>query len=73
MVVVVGVAAGIVTGTFASLGASGLYATGLWARNGPSTLSPGALDGLSASTQPSASSTLSNPSSSVALPWRVIC
>ena len=51
MVVVVGVVAGIVTGTFASLGASGLYATGLWTRNGPSTLSPGALDSVSASAE----------------------
>ncbi|MCW2811977.1 MAG: peptidase family protein [Friedmanniella sp.] len=41
---VVGVVTGLVTGALGSAARSSLYATGLWSRNGPSTISPGLLD-----------------------------
>ena len=43
MIVLVGVVTGIVTGAVGSLARTGLYATGLWSTNGPSTL-PSGLD-----------------------------
>ena len=62
MIVLVGVVTGIVTGAFGSLARSGLYATGLWSENGPSTLPPGGLDPATPNTtspnpKPTASST----------------
>lgn len=38
MVVAVGLVAGLVSGAFGALARGGLYATGLWSANGPSTL-----------------------------------
>lgn len=38
MLVLAGLTLGLVSGTFSHAAASGLYATGLWATNGPSTL-----------------------------------
>ena len=44
MLAVVGVGIGSVSGFFAGVAERGLYATGLWSANGPSTLPPGTLD-----------------------------
>ncbi len=41
---VVGVVTGLVTGALASAATGGLYATGLWSRNGASTIAPGFFD-----------------------------
>ena len=38
MIVTVGVVIGVATGAFAGLAREGMYATGLWSQNGPSTL-----------------------------------
>ena len=40
MIICVGVVVGLVSGAFAALVEGGLYASGLWSRNGPSTLAP---------------------------------
>ncbi|HEV2929462.1 MAG TPA: hypothetical protein VGW74_12280, partial [Propionibacteriaceae bacterium] len=40
MIICVGVVVGLVSGAFASLVEGGLYASGLWSRNGPTTLAP---------------------------------
>lgn len=44
LLVVAGLTVGVVTGVLGSLGRRGLYATGLWSSNGPSTLPPDSLD-----------------------------
>jgi D-alanyl-D-alanine carboxypeptidase/D-alanyl-D-alanine-endopeptidase (penicillin-binding protein 4) len=49
MVVVAGLVTGVVSGAFRALARSGLYATGLWTRNGPSTLPSDWLDQASPS------------------------
>ncbi len=50
MILVIGVVLGLVTGVLGSVARSGLYASGLWSTNGPSTLPPGALDPSAQST-----------------------
>lgn len=44
MVVVGALAVGVVSGVLGAAAQTGLYASGLWSSNGPSTLPPGALD-----------------------------
>jgi D-alanyl-D-alanine carboxypeptidase/D-alanyl-D-alanine-endopeptidase (penicillin-binding protein 4) len=52
MVVAAGLVVGVVSGAFSSLASSGLYATGLWSSNGPSTLPPGGLQTTARATSP---------------------
>ena len=47
MIICVGVVVGLVSGAFATLVEGGLYASGLWSRNGPSTLAPSTVHDLS--------------------------
>lgn len=64
LLIVTGLMLGLVTGTFAALGRSGLYATGLWRDGGAATLSPGALD--APATPPSRASRPPSPNPSTA-------
>jgi D-alanyl-D-alanine carboxypeptidase/D-alanyl-D-alanine-endopeptidase (penicillin-binding protein 4) len=70
MIICVGVLVGLVSGAFAALVESGLYASGLWSRNGASTLAPSRSPTTSAATAsptPSAS-----PSAPVPTPSPVL-
>ena len=55
MLVVLGVVVGVVTGFLGSAAERGLYASGLWVRNGPSTIPPGLFDAPIDPVTPSAS------------------
>jgi len=71
LLVVAGLAAGLVSGLFGSLARGGLYATGLWSENGPSTLPSDTLN--SPSPSPAATrATPTSPPSSKALPPPVL-
>ena len=73
MVVVAGVAVGVITGAFGGLASRGLYATGLWSTNGPSTLPPGGLDPSNHATRRTpAAPTSSTPTPTVPLPPAVL-
>ena len=70
MIICVGVLVGVVSGAFAALVEGGLYASGLWSRNGPSTLAPSrspSTPAATASPTPSAS-----PSAPVPTPSPVL-
>lgn len=56
MLTVVGVGIGLVSGFFAGVAERGLYATGLWSTNGPSTVPPGTFDEPASTGTPSATS-----------------
>ena len=50
MIICVGVVIGVVSGGFGTLFQSGLYASGLWSRNGPSTLASSSASSTTAAT-----------------------
>jgi serine-type D-Ala-D-Ala carboxypeptidase/endopeptidase (penicillin-binding protein 4) len=52
MIICVGVVAGLVSGAFAALVEGGLYASGLWSRNGPSTLASSGASTPTATVEP---------------------
>lgn len=54
MLTVLGVAVGLVSGFFAGAAERGLYATGLWSTNGPSTVPPGTFEEPVSTATPSA-------------------
>lgn len=62
LLVVAGLAAGLVGGVFGSLTRGGLYATGLWSKNGPSTLPSEGSNTPSPSPTPSIAPPTSPPS-----------
>src|SRR5918997_1710552 len=70
MIICVGVLVGLVSGAFAALVEGGLYASGLWSRNGPSTLAPPpAATAPSATVQPTPTA---SPSATAATPSPVL-
>ena len=72
MIVVVGVITGIVTGAVGSLGRAGLYATGLWSTNGPSTLPSGLDSSAGNSESPTSTPTPTSTSPAAHLPRAVL-
>jgi serine-type D-Ala-D-Ala carboxypeptidase/endopeptidase (penicillin-binding protein 4) len=70
MIICVGVVTGLVSGAFAALVEGGLYASGLWSRNGPSTLAPSATaSSLGPTVEPTPTT---SPSATVAAPSPVL-
>jgi serine-type D-Ala-D-Ala carboxypeptidase/endopeptidase (penicillin-binding protein 4) len=70
MIICVGVVVGLVSGAFATLVEGGLYASGLWSRNGPSTLAPSTPSSVPATTaQPTPTA---SPSAAAAAPSPVL-
>ncbi|HWJ54187.1 MAG TPA: D-alanyl-D-alanine carboxypeptidase, partial [Propionibacteriaceae bacterium] len=70
MIICVGVVVGLVSGAFAALAEGGLYASGLWSRNGPSTLAPSLSSSVPATTvQPTPTA---SPSTTAAAPTPVL-
>ncbi len=71
LLVVAALAAGLVSGVLGSLARSGLYATGLWSTNGPSTL-PSDTSNTPSPSPTARSTSPSNPPTSPALPAPVL-
>jgi serine-type D-Ala-D-Ala carboxypeptidase/endopeptidase (penicillin-binding protein 4) len=69
MIICVGVVTGLVSGAFAALVEGGLYASGLWSRNGPSTLAPSPSPSTSAAATPTPTT---SPSATAAAPSPVL-